>query len=240
MACEKYLAKEWKSISAAQAEPENISGCFDCNICLDSAHDPVVTLCGHLYCWPCIYKWLDFQAASLDSDKYPQCPVCKSEISHTTVVPLYGQGHTPNGAELRNKAPSLNLAIPPRPPACGTQALIAASELTQQLQYHNPYQNRQHSPDPIDGFGEYSSLETSGHSSPTAMGAFPPTAGGLGEMLYARGFGHPESLYIHPNSYHQAGSSSPRLRREEMQAMKSLKRILIFLYFCLILSVFFL
>ncbi|CAH8279553.1 unnamed protein product [Arabidopsis lyrata] len=28
------------------------SGCFDCNICLETAHDPVVTLCGHLYCWP--------------------------------------------------------------------------------------------------------------------------------------------------------------------------------------------
>jgi|TARA_B110000977_G_scaffold188631_1_gene257137 E3 ubiquitin-protein ligase RNF5 len=29
---------------------------FECNICLELASDPVVTQCGHLYCWPCIYK----------------------------------------------------------------------------------------------------------------------------------------------------------------------------------------
>ena len=28
---------------------------FECNICLEIASDPVITLCGHLYCWPCIY-----------------------------------------------------------------------------------------------------------------------------------------------------------------------------------------
>eukprot|EP00592_Proboscia_alata_P005065 CAMPEP_0194375024 /NCGR_PEP_ID=MMETSP0174-20130528/23479_1 /TAXON_ID=216777 /ORGANISM="Proboscia alata, Strain PI-D3" /LENGTH=722 /DNA_ID=CAMNT_0039154947 /DNA_START=111 /DNA_END=2279 /DNA_ORIENTATION=- len=32
---------------------------FDCNICLESVVEPVVTLCGHLYCWPCLYKWLE-------------------------------------------------------------------------------------------------------------------------------------------------------------------------------------
>ena len=29
---------------------------FECHICLELAHDPVVTLCGHLYCWPCLYR----------------------------------------------------------------------------------------------------------------------------------------------------------------------------------------
>jgi E3 ubiquitin-protein ligase RNF5 len=29
---------------------------FECNICLELAQDPIVTQCGHLYCWPCIYK----------------------------------------------------------------------------------------------------------------------------------------------------------------------------------------
>ena len=29
---------------------------FECNICLELAQEPIVTQCGHLYCWSCIYK----------------------------------------------------------------------------------------------------------------------------------------------------------------------------------------
>lgn len=32
------------------------AGVYDCHICLDTAADPVVTLCGHLFCWPCLYQ----------------------------------------------------------------------------------------------------------------------------------------------------------------------------------------
>jgi E3 ubiquitin-protein ligase RNF5 len=84
MEFEKYFTQGWKSVSSAATDSENPSGCFDCNICFDFAHEPVVTLCGHLYCWPCIYKWLHVQSASLASDEHPQCPVCKADISHTT------------------------------------------------------------------------------------------------------------------------------------------------------------
>jgi RING-type zinc-finger len=44
----------------AQAEKEReaagLSTPFDCNICLDMPGDPVVTACGHLYCWSCLYR----------------------------------------------------------------------------------------------------------------------------------------------------------------------------------------
>jgi len=32
---------------------------FVCAICLETvSNEPVVTRCGHLYCWPCLYQWL--------------------------------------------------------------------------------------------------------------------------------------------------------------------------------------
>lgn len=60
---------------------------FECNICLDLAQDPVVTLCGHLFCWPCLYEWLRMRTAFKD------CPVCKAGVEEAKVIPLYGRGN---------------------------------------------------------------------------------------------------------------------------------------------------
>lgn len=32
---------------------------YVCNICLDIAKSAVVSLCGHLYCWPCLNTWIE-------------------------------------------------------------------------------------------------------------------------------------------------------------------------------------
>ena len=56
---------------------------YDCNICFDHADDPVVTTCGHLFCWQCLYLWL----SSLSTD--PICPLCKSTCSSEDIVPIY-------------------------------------------------------------------------------------------------------------------------------------------------------
>jgi Ring finger domain len=51
---------------------------FICNICLEITNkDPVVTQCGHLYCWPCLYRWLNTQQT-------PCCPVCKAGRARLT------------------------------------------------------------------------------------------------------------------------------------------------------------
>mmetsp|Transcript_44383 Transcript_44383/g.102577 ORF Transcript_44383/g.102577 Transcript_44383/m.102577 type:complete len:204 (+) Transcript_44383:156-767(+) len=57
---------------------------FECNICLDAAQEPVVTFCGHLFCWVCLYKWLDVSAE-------PACPVCKAPVSQKRLIPVYGR-----------------------------------------------------------------------------------------------------------------------------------------------------
>ncbi|KAI6204416.1 hypothetical protein M3Y94_00672000 [Aphelenchoides besseyi] len=70
---------------------------FDCNICLESATDPVVSYCGHLYCWPCLHQWLETKPQN------PLCPVCKSVISKEKVIPIYGKSG--DKVDPRTKAP---------------------------------------------------------------------------------------------------------------------------------------
>lgn len=74
---------------------------FECNICLDSARDAVISLCGHLFCWPCLHQWLDTRP------NRQICPVCKAGISRDKVIPLYGRGGD-------NKDPR-DKQVPPRP-----------------------------------------------------------------------------------------------------------------------------
>lgn len=42
---------------------------FVCNICLDIAKDAVVSLCGHLFCWPCLSKLLTMSTSGRYSNK---------------------------------------------------------------------------------------------------------------------------------------------------------------------------
>lgn len=74
---------------------------FECNICLDTASDAVISLCGHLFCWPCLHQWLETRP------NRQICPVCKAGIAKDKVVPLYGRGNT-DQKDPREK-------VPPRP-----------------------------------------------------------------------------------------------------------------------------
>ncbi|KAL0450242.1 UNVERIFIED_CONTAM: E3 ubiquitin-protein ligase [Sesamum latifolium] len=75
--------------SSSSGGDGNEAGDFECNICFDLARDPVITLCGHLYCWPCLYRWLRGHSQA------HECPVCKALIQEEKVIPLYGRGKAP-------------------------------------------------------------------------------------------------------------------------------------------------
>ena len=65
----------------------------DCNICLDVAKHPALTLCGHLYCSACIETWLRMGRNT--------CPVCKAPCDRA--ITIYGrgrQGPGPNGRSI--------------------------------------------------------------------------------------------------------------------------------------------
>ncbi|CAK9169955.1 unnamed protein product [Ilex paraguariensis] len=79
---------------------------FDCSICLDLARDPVVTCCGHLFCWPCIYRWLHVHSDA------KECPVCKGAVTIKNVTPIYGRANNSHEPELDS-----NTKIPHRPQA---------------------------------------------------------------------------------------------------------------------------
>ncbi|XP_011688603.1 PREDICTED: RING finger protein 5-like [Wasmannia auropunctata] len=68
-----------------------------CIICDDEVKDAVSTQCGHLFCWPCLYQWLEIKQI---------CPTCRSAVNPAKVIPNFGCGTTehPNRHD-----------VPPRP-----------------------------------------------------------------------------------------------------------------------------
>lgn len=80
---------------------------FECNICLELAKEPVVTLCGHLYCWPCLYRWMQVQSYCR------ACPVCKAGVEIDKVVPIYGRGSDVGGKQAQEAVKEQ--PVPPRP-----------------------------------------------------------------------------------------------------------------------------
>lgn len=94
---------------------------FECNVCFDMAAEPVVTRCGHLFCWECLYQWLHIHS------HHRECPVCKGQVADDAIIPIYGRG---------GSAASVDNA-PPRP----TGARVESTRQQQQQQlpiFHPP------------------------------------------------------------------------------------------------------
>lgn len=87
-------------------DDDESGGFFDCNICLEMAKDPILTCCGHLYCWSCFY-----QLSYVDSSA-KECPVCKGEVTDSSITPIYGNGKDQPVLKLES-----GVKIPPRPRA---------------------------------------------------------------------------------------------------------------------------
>ncbi|KAI9221609.1 hypothetical protein BC828DRAFT_64371 [Blastocladiella britannica] len=69
--------------------PNDHDTLFECNICLDTASEPVVTLCGHLFCWPCLEPW--FRSCARRNAAIT-CPVCKSGSGPGKTIPIFSRG----------------------------------------------------------------------------------------------------------------------------------------------------
>lgn len=69
--------------SSAQKTIETMPKCI---LCLEQRHNTCATICGHLFCWPCIMDWLD---------QKEECPVCREPMKKSTVVYLMNFNWTP-------------------------------------------------------------------------------------------------------------------------------------------------
>lgn len=70
---------------------------LECIICMTSpAEDPVVTQCGHIFCWPCIRGWVN------NSNKM-FCPTCKNGIKLENVIPLYANSSNKYNDKPKNE-----------------------------------------------------------------------------------------------------------------------------------------
>lgn len=63
-----------------------VSTMFLCNICRDNPKVPVITLCGHVYCWLCVKKWYSLK------EKPSVCPVCRGHNEENDLIPIHPRG----------------------------------------------------------------------------------------------------------------------------------------------------
>ncbi|KAJ6817842.1 E3 ubiquitin-protein ligase RMA3-like [Iris pallida] len=205
----------FRQAAAGDERTPRQAACFDCSICLDAAVDPVVTLCGHLYCWPCIYKWMQAETSSPQS-RPQQCPVCKAPVSERALVPIFGRGSLPTDPKGPHQS---RLDVPKRPNA--TRDAVASMMEGQQrppgvqrpqLQYGGHYTASQW------GAGVFSSTATAG-------GVLQGLAAVAVHPLMSR-----SNYSMRPYQLDTSGYRSPRERRQEMRVEESLHQIWIFLF----------
>jgi E3 ubiquitin-protein ligase RNF5 len=85
---------------------------FTADLSLQLASEPVVTLCGHLYCWPCLYRWLQVQSHCRT------CPVCKAGVEKDKVSHRNVKGRGQRDAGLPSLLPPRCFPLPPAAHPC--------------------------------------------------------------------------------------------------------------------------
>ncbi|KAI9113148.1 hypothetical protein K1719_015673 [Acacia pycnantha] len=200
------------------------AGNFECNICFDLAQDPIITLCGHLFCWPCLYKWLHFHSQSRE------CPVCKALIEEEKLVPLYGRGKSSSDPRSRS-VPGMN--IPHRP--SGQRPETAPPP--ESNHFH------QHGLGFMGGLGGFAPMATTRFGNftfSTGFGGFIPSFFNFQLHGFHDGAMHGNPTGFHygfPNSFH-GGHAHGYYPRHPGQGQQDyyLKKILMLVGFCVFLA----
>ena len=110
----------------------NDESVFICNVCLDIAKNPVITQCGHLFCWSCLYRWMNVKSTSmhsstsnhLDNHTTP-CPVCKCLVTKSNLIPLYV--NTVNSNSNSNSSTIISVSEPNQTSSSSSNSNITGS-----------------------------------------------------------------------------------------------------------------
>ncbi len=86
---------------------ENKSNPFECHICMSTPIHPVVTTCGHIYCFNCLRSWVS-------QNTTPICPLCRNGLDMSRIIPLYTQNSDNNGSqnEVKDERPKVERIEP--------------------------------------------------------------------------------------------------------------------------------
>jgi hypothetical protein len=98
-----------------------------CPICLDSPLCPQITSCGHIYCFPCILRYLIMGKEDYKGDCWKKCPLCFMMVStkelctiHITQVQHFRAGDTATFTLLSRSRNSLTPCVKNRSSDCGS------------------------------------------------------------------------------------------------------------------------
>jgi hypothetical protein len=63
---------------------------YMCSICYEAPVNPVLTQCGHLFCWECIYTWSQSIVGGCRV-----CPACRDRMDLNEVIPMASDKSAP-------------------------------------------------------------------------------------------------------------------------------------------------
>ncbi|EDW83276.2 uncharacterized protein Dwil_GK22411 [Drosophila willistoni] len=79
---------------------------YICNVCKGYVRGAVITICGHLFCWTCLWPLLESRA-------YPNCPRCLRRLNlHEDIVPFHGEGPHAEATDANEVAQPGNVERP--------------------------------------------------------------------------------------------------------------------------------